>query len=146
MMNADEAPAERGVSMPAHHSEGEPTVESTAIEPPPGPPTAPTNSKVIPSDANIGISGYANDAAGIHGILKHRFYESRIVIHTRRFSDFLVNEVDSEDNVVHLTNFDTNVPVRLSCPHASSDIFRTDRREQLLASLIPSPSSQGLTS
>lgn len=49
-------------------------------------------------DNDVGISSYLSEHNGFGGIIK------------MRFQDFLVNEIDENDAVVHLTDFKCNIP------------------------------------
>ncbi|RWW21912.1 hypothetical protein BHE74_00031398 [Ensete ventricosum] len=59
----------------------------------PRPRTLATMVKTL-DESDVGISCYVSSLAGFRGILK------------QRYSDFIVNEVDSDGNIVRLTSFD----------------------------------------
>ncbi|GJP64909.1 hypothetical protein CLOP_g21845 [Closterium sp. NIES-67] len=62
------------------------------------------------TEESVGISCYANDLPGIHGVLK------------QRFADFIVNEVAPDGTVVHLTHL-----------HLSPALLAQEQQQQALA-------------
>ncbi|RXI01971.1 hypothetical protein DVH24_015320 [Malus domestica] len=72
----------------------------SATPPPPPPPTTALKALMATKtteESDVGIFCYISQLPGFRGVLK------------QRYSDFMVNEVDKEGNVVHLTNLDAPV-------------------------------------
>ncbi|GJP64387.1 hypothetical protein CLOP_g21387 [Closterium sp. NIES-67] len=66
--------------------------------------------RMAATEESVGISCYANDLPGIHGVLK------------QRFADFIVNEVAPDGTVVHLTHL-----------HLSPALLAQEQQQQALA-------------
>lgn len=69
------------------------------------------------TEENVGILSYANSLPGFRGILK------------QRFSDFIVNEVDLEGNVIHLSDLEAPLEERAKVVKVSEEGVADDEEE-----------------